>query len=89
MYIARKRKEMCIRDRYTVNRVSGRGPAWANSLFEDNAEHGLGMFLGQKAIRDRLIACVERIAARTDSEELKALCTAFLDTCLLYTSRCV
>ena len=38
---------------YTVNRESGRGPAWANSLFEDNAEHGLGMALGQKAIRTR------------------------------------
>ena len=33
---------------YTVNRESGRGPAWANSLFEDNAEHGLGIALGQK-----------------------------------------
>ena len=32
----------------------GKGPAWANSLFEDNAEHGLGMYLGQKAIRTRL-----------------------------------
>ena len=65
---------------YTVNRDSGRGPAWGNSLFEDNAEHGLGMFLGQKAIRDRLIACVERIAGRTECAELKELCTAYLDT---------
>ena len=40
---------------YTVNK-EGKGPAWANSLFEDNAEHGLGLFLGQKAIRDRLAA---------------------------------
>ena len=38
---------------YTVNK-EGKGPAWANSLFEDNAEHGLGLFLGQKAIRNRL-----------------------------------
>ena len=38
---------------YTVNKESGRGPAWANSLFEDNAEHGLGMYVAQKAIRDR------------------------------------
>ena len=38
---------------YTVNKC-GHGPAWANSLFEDNAEHGLGIYLGQKAIRDRL-----------------------------------
>ncbi|MCI8869819.1 MAG: pyruvate:ferredoxin (flavodoxin) oxidoreductase [Lawsonibacter sp.] len=36
--------------------AEGKGPAWANSLFEDNAEHGLGMYLGQKAIRDRLAA---------------------------------
>ena len=39
---------------YTVNKL-GKGPAWANSLFEDNAEHGLGLYLGQKAIRDRLV----------------------------------
>ena len=38
---------------YTVDQ-NGKGPAWANSLFEDNAEHGLGLYLGQKAIRDRL-----------------------------------
>ena len=38
---------------YTVNKA-GKGPAWANSLFEDNAEHGLGMYTGQKAIRARL-----------------------------------
>ena len=49
-------------------------------MFEDNAEHGLGMFLGQKAVRDRLIACVERIAGRTECAELKDLCTAYLDT---------
>ena len=40
---------------YTTN-AAGHGPAWANSLFEDNAEHGLGMYMGQKAIRNRLIA---------------------------------
>ena len=38
---------------YTVN-AQGRGPAWVNSLFEDNAEHGLGLHLGQKAVRERL-----------------------------------
>ena len=43
---------------YTVNRETGKGPAWANSLFEDNAEHGLGMALGQKTIRERLIGKV-------------------------------
>ena len=38
---------------YTTT-AEGKGPAWANSLFEDNAEHGLGMYLGQNAIRNRL-----------------------------------
>ena len=45
---------------YTVNK-DGHGPAWANSLFEDNAEHGFGMYLGQKAIRERLIAELEEM----------------------------
>ena len=39
---------------YYTQPLSGHGPAWANSLFEDNAEHGFGMYLGQKAIRDSL-----------------------------------
>ena len=47
---------------YTVNK-EGKGPAWANSLFEDNAEHGLGMHLGQKKIRDDLKAKVEALVA--------------------------
>ena len=46
---------------YTVNK-EGHGPSWANSLFEDNAEHGLGLYLGQKKIRDDLKAKVEAIA---------------------------
>ena len=66
---------------YTVNRESGCGPAWANSLFEDNAEHGLGMFLGQKAIRERLIAkIIEMMASDKASDEFKAAAQAFLDT---------
>ncbi len=66
---------------YTVNRESGKGPAWANSLFEDNAEHGLGMALGQKAIRERLIALVEEMmASEKASDEFKAAAQAFLDT---------
>ena len=47
---------------YTINKDSKKGPAWANSLFEDNAEHGLGMYVGQKFIRDSLIAKLEEIA---------------------------
>ncbi len=66
---------------YTVNKESGRGPAWANSLFEDNAEHGLGMYLGQKAIRERLIAKVEEMAASDKaSAEFKAAAEEFLAT---------
>ncbi|MBO5051520.1 MAG: pyruvate:ferredoxin (flavodoxin) oxidoreductase [Clostridia bacterium] len=66
---------------YTVNRESGRGPAWANSLFEDNAEHGLGMAVGQKAIRARLIAKVEEMMASDKaSDEFKAAAQAYLDT---------
>ncbi len=49
---------------YTVNRESGRGPAWANSLFEDNAEHGLGIALGQKTLRERYIKKVEDLLVR-------------------------
>ena len=57
---------------YAVNK-EGKGPAWANSLFEDNAEHGLGMYLGQKKIRDDLKAKVEALVeAPTVCKELKA-----------------
>ena len=63
---------------YTVNKESGRGPAWANSLFEDNAEHGLGMYLGQKAIRDRLIEKVK--ALETPCEKCKAVVDEYLNT---------
>ncbi len=52
---------------YTVDE-NGRGPAWANSLFEDNAEYGLGMHLGYKQIRDRNIAQLEEIAGSVDTE---------------------
>ena len=65
---------------YTVNK-DGRGPAWANSLFEDNAEHGLGMFLGQRAIRDRLIEQVKLAAASEQaSAEFKAAADEYLAT---------
>ncbi len=47
---------------YCTNK-DGHGPAWSNSLFEDNAEHGLGMYLGQKAIRDRLAECSKALIA--------------------------
>ena len=65
---------------YTVNK-DGHGPAWANSLFEDNAEHGYGMYLGQNAIRNRLIDEVKAIAdSDKATEAVKAACGAYLDT---------
>ncbi|MBQ2136131.1 MAG: pyruvate:ferredoxin (flavodoxin) oxidoreductase [Clostridia bacterium] len=65
---------------YTVN-AEGHGPAWANSLFEDNAEHGYGMYLGQKAIRDRLIGKVELIAESDKAaEDVKAAAKEYLAT---------
>ncbi len=63
---------------YTVNKESGRGPAWANSLFEDNAEHGLGMYLGQKTIRERLIEKVKTL--ETPCEHCKAVVDEYLNT---------
>ena len=65
---------------YTVN-AKGQGPAWDNSLFEDNAEFGYGMLLAQKAIREGLKAKVEAVAANEKaSEEVKAACQEWLDT---------
>ena len=65
---------------YTVN-AKGQGPAWDNSLFEDNAEFGYGMLLAQKAIRDGLKAKVESVMANENaSEEVKAACKEWLDT---------
>ena len=66
---------------YTVNKESGYGVAWANSLFEDNAEHGLGMYIGQKTIREKLIGMVEEMAASDKaSAEFKAAAENFLAT---------
>ena len=66
---------------YTVNRGTGRGPAWANSLFEDNAEHGLGIALGQKTIREKLIGKVADMAKSDKaSDEFKAAAEAYLAT---------
>ena len=66
---------------YTTNKVSGHGPAWANSLFEDNAEHGLGMYLGQKTIRESLAAKTRAlIAVEYADADLKAAAQAWLDT---------
>ena len=65
---------------YTTN-AEGHGPAWANSLFEDNAEHGYGMYLGQKAIRDRLIDDVKAIVASDKaSADVKNAGEKYLET---------
>ena len=65
---------------YTMN-SKGQGPAWSNSLFEDNAEFGYGMLLAQKAIRKRLKEEVETVAASEQaSAEVKAACQEYLDT---------
>ncbi|HEX3022616.1 MAG TPA: pyruvate:ferredoxin (flavodoxin) oxidoreductase, partial [Lachnospiraceae bacterium] len=64
---------------YTVNKC-GQGPAWANSLFEDNAEFGYGMALAQKAMRKRLISSVEAIAAVTSKDDVKSACEKYLAT---------
>ena len=65
---------------YTVNKA-GHGPAWANSLFEDNAEHGFGMLLGQRALRNRLIDEVKTVSeSDKSSAEVKAACAAYLST---------
>ena len=64
---------------YTVNE-KGQGPAWCNSLFEDNAEFGYGMLLAQNTIRDRMKAKVEKIAEIAEKEEVKAAAKEYLDT---------
>ena len=65
---------------YTVN-AEGHGPAWANSLFEDNAEHGLGMYYGQEALRDRLISKLEEMAgSEKASDDFKNAVNTFMDT---------
>ena len=65
---------------YTVN-AKGQGPAWDNSLFEDNAEFGYGMLLAQNAIRDGLKAKVEKVMNdERATDEVKAACKEYLDT---------
>ena len=65
---------------YTTHKDSGFGPAWANSLFEDNAEHGLGMYLGQKAVRESLAAQLHELAEVTTSDEKKAAIEEYFAT---------
>ena len=64
---------------YTVN-AKGQGPAWSNSLFEDNAEFGYGMLLAQNAIRDGLKAKVEALVAGDAPADVKEAGQEWLDT---------
>ena len=63
---------------FTVN-AEGHGPAWNNSLFEDNAEHGLGFAVGYAAVQNKLVAETEALLEGDASDELKAAATAWLE----------
>ncbi len=58
----------------------GKGPAWSNSLFEDAAEFGYGMFLAQRALRDSLKSKVTALAEKTDKADVKAAAAEYVDT---------
>ncbi len=64
---------------YTVNH-EGKGPAWANSLFEDNAEYGFGMELGQRANRAKVVSAAEELVKTAEKEDVKEKVQAYLDT---------
>ncbi len=64
---------------YTVDKA-GRGPAWANSLFEDNAEYGFGMELAQRALRKRVIDSAENLVKVAEKEDVKAALEKYLAT---------
>ena len=62
---------------YTID-ANGHGPAWANSLFEDNAEYGLGMFIAQDTLRNTNIAKLEKIAE--ENADVKPVVDKFIET---------
>ncbi len=64
---------------YTVNK-DGKGPSWANSLFEDNAEYGYGMYLAQATLRNRVIEKVLDLSKTTTKDDVKAACEEYLST---------
>ena len=64
---------------YTVNKA-GRGPAWGNSLFEDNAEYGLGMFLAQDTLRGRAQEKLRALEAKAEKAEIKELIAKYFET---------
>ncbi len=63
---------------FTVN-AKGRGPAWASSLFEDNAEYGFGMHLGYARLRRRLASLVERLRGETSNDALREAASEWLE----------
>jgi len=58
---------------------NGRGPSWANSLFEDNAEYGLGMLMGVKQMREKIEECANALLSKDVSEELKSALIGWLE----------
>ena len=64
---------------YTVDR-NGKGPAWSNSLFEDNAEFGFGMKLAQDSMRSSILKKLEVLNGETSNEELKKAITEYIST---------
>lgn len=66
---------------YTTN-ANGRGPSWANSLFEDNAEYGYGMYLGVRQIRERLGALIRKALEENNlNGDLKNAFTGWIESC--------
>ncbi len=63
---------------YTKN-AEGKGPAWSNSLFEDSAEFGFGLYIGVKQIRSRLADLMKEALTLDISQELKSACQEWLD----------
>ena len=63
---------------YSKNQ-NGHGPAWANSLFEDNAEYGLGMYLGVKAVRERIASNIEKALESDMSQDVKSVLREWLE----------
>ena len=64
---------------YCTN-AEGKGPAWCNSLFEDNAEHGLGMFVGQEKIREDLVSLTKQLLEVHVTDDIKAAAQKWLET---------
>ena len=64
---------------YTVT-PEGKGPAWSNSLFEDNAEFGYGMLLAQNTIRDRMKGYAAKLAEDAEDADVKAAAQEYIDT---------